>query len=395
MPDRLNLVTGATGFTGLYLLRELLDRGERVLGTDLSGQLDAVRSSEVPPGIGLDLDHPDLELVPSNLLEPDSLHALFERPVTHVFHPASLYDYSAPMEALRAVNVEGTRNLLEALRNAELERFVHWSTCGVFGKPYTAADGEKVNLPFNERSSSPKNTPPEAEEPEGTHLVNDYSITKWEQEKLMWKAHREDGLPLTVVRPAPIYGPGSAYGHGGIILGIAQGLQSFVPKDAHNYVTTSVHVSDVAGFAVYIAEREEGLGEDYNIVDNSIVSQYDFLHYIALLTGRSLREIPFLTAPFMKRTLQKVMAVWFWAEERFGVARPRVLEEQSLHYMGSSYWLSNRKTLEAGYDYRYPDVREGLKDTIAWFRETGWLLDPDKVWTVSPEGSKPSGTEED
>ena len=170
---------------------------------------------------------------------------------------ASLYDYSASLDRLRRINVDGTRNFLDLAIEADLERFVHWSTCGVFGKPFTAADGKKVNVPFDEQSSSPRTEPYGTDGPEGTYLVNDYSVSKWEQEQMVWKEHRENGLPVTVVRPAPIYGPGSSYGHGGIILAIAHGLVPGIPADAKNYITTSVHVADIAGFAVYASDQEE------------------------------------------------------------------------------------------------------------------------------------------
>ena len=91
-------------------------------------------------------------------------------------------------------------------------------------------------------------------------------------------------------------------------------------------------------------------------------------------------------APLMVKAAKS----WRWLEKNFGIPRVRVFEIQSATYMSSSYWLSNRKSLEAGYDYRYPDVKEGLKDTVAWFREMGWLTDPEKTFVVSPEGSKPS-----
>ncbi len=390
MTERLNLVTGATGFTGSYVLRILLNKGEKVIGTDLPSQIEQARESEVYPNIGLDLDHPNLELVPSNLLEPESLDALFDRPVTHVFNPASLYDYSASLEKLRKVNVEGIKNLLPHAIDADLERFVHWSTCGVFGKPHTAAEGEINNIPFNERCSSPKNMPLSADEPEGTRLVNDYSVSKWEQEQLVWEAYREDNLPVSVVRPAPIYGPGSSYGHGGIMLGIAQGYIPAIPSDARNYITTSVHVEDIAGFACYIAEQEEGLGEDYNVADNSIISYHEFLNHIALLTGRRIREIPLVSNHMVQKLLKGTLSVWQFLEKNFGVARPRVFEGQSINYMVSSYWISNRKSLQTGYNYKYPDVKEGVKDTISWFRDMGWLNDSSKVFVVSPEGSKPA-----
>lgn len=385
---RCHLVTGAAGFSGAYVVRELLARGERVVATDLPRAWEAAETRTVLAAIGVDLDHLQLEIAPADLLAPATLAPLFERRPTHVFHTASLYDYSAPLERLRRINVEGTRNLLVAATDAPLQRFVHWSTCGVFGKPYTAAQGKITNLPFSEQSSSPKNTPADASGPIGTKLVNVYSVSKWEQEKLVWRWRREHGLPLTVIRPAPIYGPGSSYGHGGIILAVAQGLVPALPADARNYVTTSVHVEDVARFACFAADRDDTLGEDYNVVDDSIISYREFLHYIALLTGRRVRDVPLIRLDMMKPLFAAGAHLWSWLERRFGFARPRFFEVQSASYVSSSYWISNRKSLSTGFQYRYPDVREGLKDTIAWMREMGWLTDRRRLFVVSPDGAK-------
>ena len=388
MDDRLNLVTGCFGFSGSYVLRELLRSGQRVVGTDLPSALKNDDLRRTLRAVGLELDHPDLELVSADLLDPSSLGPLFERPVTHVFHTASLYDYSAPLERLRRINVEGGRNLLEAALGRRLARFLHWSTCGVFGKPYTAADGPRVNVPFSERSPSPRNTPDDAAEPPGTHLVNPYSVTKWEQEKMFWRAHRERGLPLTVVRPAPIYGPGSAYGHGGIILAIAQGLLPVMPADARNFITTSVHVEDMARFACFVADRPEAAGEDYNVVDSSIISYAEFLQYIALLTGRRIRELPLVKQRHLRLLMVAAARAWTWLEQTYGVPRVTVMEVQSATYVSSSYWLSNRKSLETGFGYRFADVREGLKQTVAWLGDVGWLTDRRRLMGVHAGGTK-------
>jgi dihydroflavonol-4-reductase len=390
MADRLNLVTGAMGFTGSYVVRELLDRGESVVATDLPGPIRNATDNPVLKNIGLDVAHPELELVPSNLLEPESLNSVFERPITHIFHPASLYDYSAPMEKLWNVNVEGTRNLLEHVRMNDIEHFIHWSTCGVFGKPHPASEVEKNNIPFTETNPSPKNTGEHVDSPPNTELVNDYSVSKWKQEKLVWKEHRENDLPLTVIRPAPIYGPGSNYGHGGIVLAVAYGLVPAIPADAKNYITTSVHVEDVARFACFAADNDETVGEDYNLADNSIISYHEFMHYIALLCGRTMIDVPFIKNSMIKPFFVGAAKTWNWFEKTFGIPRVKVFEIQSAVYMSSSYWISNRKSLETGFSYNYLDVKDGLKDLIAWFREMGWLNNPDKVFVVDPEGSKRS-----
>ncbi|MGE5182288.1 MAG: NAD-dependent epimerase/dehydratase family protein [Acidobacteriota bacterium] len=383
----LNLVTGAAGFSGSYVVRELLARGERVIATDLPGAWASDETRRVLAAVGV-LDHPGLDIAPADLLDPATLAPLFARPITRVFHTASLYDYSAPLARLRRINVDGTANLLEAAARARLDRFVHWSTCGVFGKPYTAAAGARTNLPFTEASSSPRNAPDGATQPEGTALVNAYSVSKWQQEQLVWRWHRERGLPVTVIRPAPIYGPGSSYGHGGIILAVAQGILPVLPSDAKNYVTTSVHVADVARFACFAVDRDDTLGEDYNIVDDSIVSYHEFLHYIALLTGRRLRDLPIVRLDHVRPAFEAAAHAWRWLELKLGTPRPRAFEVQSAVYMSSSYWLSNRKSLATGFQYRYPDVREGLKDTVAWMREQGWLTDRRRLFVVSPGGAK-------
>jgi nucleoside-diphosphate-sugar epimerase len=386
--ERLDLVTGAAGFSGSYVVKELLARGGRVVATDLPAAWGG-ETRDVLASIGVRLDDDRLEIVPADLLDPGSLAALFDRPITRVFHTASLYDYSAPLARLRRINVDGTRNLLAAAAGAPLERFVHWSTCGVFGKPLPAAYGRRTNLPFTEESSSPRNTPDDATAPVGTELVNAYSVSKWEQEKLVWRAHRDGGLPVTVVRPAPIYGPGSTYGHGGIILAIAQGLVPALPADARNYITTSVHVEDVARFACFAADRADTLGEDYDLVDDSIISYHEFLHYIALLTGRRLRDLPLIRLDHARPVFEVGARAWRWLEVKLGTPRPRVFEVQSATYVSSSYWLANRKSLATGFAYRYADVREGLKDTIAWLRARGWLTDPRRLFVVSPAGAKP------
>ena len=125
--------------------------------------------------------------------------------------------------------------------------------------------------------------------------------------------------------------------------------------------------------ARYICDQDFAVGEDYNVADDGIMSYHEFLHYIALLLGRRLFDVPVIRQEWLKAVMTAAARAWLEAEQRFSVPRVRVLEVGSAKYMASSYWVSNRKSKDAGYRYRYPDVREGMRDTVAWFREVGWL----------------------
>ncbi len=313
-----------------------------------------------------------LKLIEADLTDKQSLKNLFKLAgdVDIVYHTASLYSYKAKIEVLRKINVEGTKNLISVLPE-NITQYIHWSTCGIFGKP--KKKGKYANIPFTEESDSPKNMPENATSPRNTHIVNEYSVSKWEQEQFLWKKYRDKKLPLTIVRPAPIYGPGSTYGHGGIILSINRGVLPAIPARAKHSITCSVHVDDIARFVMHISGKNEYIGEDFNIVDSSVISYHEFLHYIALLTGKNLKDIPFLPMTVMRLFTLSLAKILINLNLSKYFDKLNMVEPQSAKYIGSSYWISNRKTLKTGFKYKYDDVKEGLKDTIKWFRDNNWI----------------------
>ena len=171
------LVTGASGFAGGHLavpLAALEGAHVRALVRTRS-RVDH-------------LDHPEIELRYGDVTDLDSVGRAMDG-VDAVFHLAAKVGHWGNATDFQRVNVEGTENVLRAALDAQVGRFVHTSTIGVYGlNPVDGTDETYDHM----RSESP------------------YCNSKIEAEEHAFRYHREEGLPLTVVRPAEIYGPRSA-----------------------------------------------------------------------------------------------------------------------------------------------------------------------------------------
>ena len=395
------LVTGACGFSGGHMIKLLADEGVPVRGTDLEGAYASPKVRACQESIGVDWNAAGVEFVPADLSDMDSLREVL-RGVGTVYHTASLYDYSASMSALEKVNIEGTINLCEAMVEEGIDRLVHWSTAGVYGHPnmprsslnplralfeqvwgigvrpwlsgksYRRPTAHPTNQPFTEEGSTPLNTP--ADGPRGTFIVNDYSVTKWKQEQIVQRYGKERGLRYTVIRPAPLYGPGSDYGIGGIVIAMSEGLTSVLPIDLKNYLMVNCHVRDICRAALFVAGREDTVGEDYNVSDPTVISQLEFLQIAALLVGRKIHLLPFVRMPLFMPVGVLSARLVRWLENRFpSYERIRIWEESSARYLSSSYWISSNKLRDLGFEWEYPDFHIGLRDTVEWFIRMGWI----------------------
>ncbi|PKQ27532.1 MAG: hypothetical protein CVT63_07495 [Candidatus Anoxymicrobium japonicum] len=395
------LVTGACGFSGGHMVKILADAGIPVRGTDLARAFESQKVRTTQDNICIDWDADGVDFVPSDLSDKQSLKKVLKG-VGVVYHTASLYDYSAPMSALEKINFEGTINLCEAMVEEGIDRMVHWSTAGVYGHPYMPQSSSNplralfellwghgvrpwlkdkeykrpsahpTNQPFTEEGSTPLNTP--GPQPRDTFLVNDYSITKWKQEQIIQRFGREQGLRWTIIRPAPLYGPGSDYGIGGIVIALSEGLMPILPLDLKNYLMVNCHVRDIGRAAYFLAQREDAVFEDFNVSDPTVISQLEFLKISALLVGRKIHLIPFLRMPMLQP-----FGIWSsrylrWLDGKFpGFQRLRIWEESSARYLSSSYWISSGKLQRLGFEWEYPDFKLGLRATVEWFIKMGWI----------------------
>ena len=173
MEKELVLVTGASGFTGGYVVREFLRAGKRVRAM--------VRSKEK----GKDLESAGAEVITADLGEPESLRAAV-RGVDGIVHIAAIFRQAGlPEGEFFRVNVEGTRALLDYSVQFGVKRFIHCSTVGVHG--------DVENPPGDEFSPfKPGDV---------------YQRSKLEGELLVQKYLERGDLRGIIIRPAMIYGP--------------------------------------------------------------------------------------------------------------------------------------------------------------------------------------------
>lgn len=119
----MNLVTGAAGHLGNVLVRELIARGEQVRVLLLPGE-DTQSLAGLP-----------VEQVQGNVLEMDSLRAAMQD-VDVVFHLAALVSITEDKSyLLQAVNVDGTRNVIQAAKEANVSKLVYTSSIHALERP--------------------------------------------------------------------------------------------------------------------------------------------------------------------------------------------------------------------------------------------------------------------
>lgn len=371
--QKIYLVDGAKGHTGTFLVKKLLEEEKncKIVATDLPvddrKQLmtkETLFSEDLGYMLEI-LEDPRVEYIPADLTKPESLEPLFtNRQYDVIFHPASLYDYFAKLDTLRKINVEGTRNLLNIVcKTQDLKnlRFIHWSTCGVYGQPDYEHDSKtKYVIPANE--DAPFDPP------------NAYSISKMEQELVLKEFEKEKGLRATIIRPAPIYGPYQTYGTYHILLVLkilGNGMYPIIHPKRHRLMLPSIHVEDLVRAAIFTSKKEESIGEAYNVIHEMVFMDewLDWLsHKLSLRT-----TVVSVWFPLFK--LLSKIAVWIGKKRdkkarKLGM-RP-LLDVPMLKYVTHQYAFSNQKLKDLGYEFKF-DTWSGFKETINWYIEHGWL----------------------
>lgn len=272
------LVTGAGGFIGRHAVRALLDAGADVVAFDRAFDVASDRGSGSgaagsPFGDGV-------EVVAGDILDPDSVRAAVAD-CDAVLHLAAIYSYArADAAAMRAVNVQGTRTVLEAAARGRPRRVVHVSTCATCG-------------PVPGRAADERDLPPRRD------LAIPYKRTKLEGERIALAAARAGG-DVVVVNPTVPVGPGDERPTptGKMIADVAAGrARAYLARSALNVVA----VEDVAAGLVLAVERGRA-GERYLLGGENLTIREVFA-IVATAAGRPAPRVgvPWSAAQLLAR----------------------------------------------------------------------------------------------
>jgi nucleoside-diphosphate-sugar epimerase len=244
------LVTGATGFIGSALLKEIgAAKHIKILAQDYE------QAKQM---------YPRCEIAKGDIADPSTLKWV-GKDVDTVIHLAGLVSYSKPRQELFRINVHGTKNVLEACRKAD--KFILSSSVSVYGEISGQAD-----------ESYPRNP------------KNFYGESKREAENLV----RDSGMKNVVLRIAPIYGEGSPQWLKSLSM-----LEKGFPIPQTENLTHVTHISNaVQAFKLALKPKAEGI---YNIADEEPVKFTEFASDLVRLLGREPVLYPYWFVKFIAR----------------------------------------------------------------------------------------------
>lgn len=322
------LGTGVTGLLGRYLIPSLLERGHSVRALVLPGE-DTTW-----------LEQRGVAIHRGDVREPDSLIAPM-RGVDTVFHLAGMMGVWRGRADYRAVNVAGTENVARAAMAAGARRFVHVSSWTVYGMA--------LGMPVREDRRL-------------TPFAEPYATTKAEGDQLVQRLVDREHLPAVIIRPGTFFGPGDRLhfarmadrlsSGNGIIIGSGRNALPFV------------YVTDVVQGLLLASERENAVGQIYNITNDQPLTQREFLRFIARVVGAP--------APRVHVPYRPLYALAIAVERAAVLARSR--HQPFVTRLGVKlFGTDNRHAVdkartELGYVPRV-SLRQGIELTARWYRQ--------------------------
>ena len=324
------LVTGGTGFTGKALVRRLLNDGHQVVALDYQ---EGLKTQELRDW--------GAEVVIGTVTDRDVVDRCMQG-VEIVHHLAAAFrQLNVPNSYYWEVNVQGTKNVLEAALREKVKKFIYCSTCGVHGNV--------DNPPGNE--DSPINA------------ADYYQQTKYEAEPIV-KQFQEKGMETTILRPAAIYGPGDPERFFMIFKRVNKGTFPMFGNGKTLY--HPLYIDHLVDAHVLDQEPGKGAGEAYLIADEEYIEIKTLVEKTAqaLEVEVKIPHFPVTPVIVIGHICEKVC-------KPFKITPPIFPRRVDWYRQNRAFSIDKAKR-DLGYAPNI-SIDEGLRRTAAWYREEGYL----------------------
>ena len=253
------LITGANGFVGQALIRRL----------SASKNYDIIAFVR-DKNKAKNLTNLGATLVEGDITKPETLFGACKN-CDIVVHLAAWVSDTGPMDIVEATNVGGTENVLQASVKNKIKKFIHMSSCAVYGSRQEMNIDEKV-------------------EPKLSGLI--YHDSKIKAEQAVFKAIDEDNLNGIILRPPHIFGPESKHFTVRPIKMMLEGKLFMV--GGGRFYFKPVYIDNLIDAVMLVLEKKKFLGRVYNISDEYVVSWKElFTRYATMLKySKKIKNIP-------------------------------------------------------------------------------------------------------
>ncbi len=325
-------ITGGTGFIGSRLALRCLEKGDsvRVLGMENNpGEAENKKT----------IESKGAEVVLESVTNRERIFELVQG-FDLVYHlAAAQHEANIPDQVFQDINVTGTRNMLEASVNANVKRFIHGSTIGVYGSALEGNIDEKSPLKPN----------------------NIYEITKLEAEKLVQSFHEK--LPVAIIRISEIYGPGDRR-----LLKLFKTIKKeffFMIGNGKN-IHQLLYIDDLIDGLFLAATLENTVGRTLVLAGKETITTNDMVGEISKQLDTSIPKFraPLFLFLFIATILETIL-------RPLGIQPP--LHRRRMDFFRKSFTFSQEESFKTLGFVPKVNFSQGVSETIRWYKEMGYL----------------------
>jgi len=325
------LVSGASGFVGAAVVRQLLKAGERV------------RVLLRPDSSRKTIEGLDVDVVIGDLLDPHSLKAPLQG-CTGLFHVAADYRlWTRDPAAMFKANVDGTAAIIQSAIDASVKRIVYTSSVATLGILENGVADESTAVTFED-------------------MIGPYKQSKYLAEQKVVSMVQDDNAPVVIVNPSTPIGPFDVRPTptGRIVVEAASNrMPAFVDTGLN-----VVHVDDVA-LGHVLAFKNGKIGERYILGGDDL----ELKQLLAMIANTVGAEPPTMCIP-RKLLYPLAYAVEAWTR-LVGGNDPFITVDGLRMARKKMFFSSEKAKLELGYQPR--PASHAITDAVDWFKKEGYL----------------------